>query len=138
MTARQMEDAVVNRLGEVIDRRVTIGRLNRPIQVASTSGDDQVLLVYRGSRFGVPSPGQRRRVAFEVYVGSQSLRKEKGHHGALDLVEEVRSGLSGFRIDGIGESDAKLWCESEDLTYYDEKRAVYWYLMRWITETTYV
>lgn len=138
MTARQMEDAVVAKLEAELADEVRVGRVNRSIQTHTPKGREEVLVVYGGSRFGTPAPAQARRVSFDIYVGSQSLRPETGHVGALDLVDQVRDALSGFRIDGIGSEDAVLWCESESLVYYDDKTATHWYAMRWATETTYV
>lgn len=131
MTNRELEIAIRDKLRAVLDSSlIEVELLGGDIRRYTPKRSSAVLVQYRGSGFTTPEPAQKRRIRFEVYVGSRSLR-EDGHGGALDMLDDIRRDLGGFRFPGVGVDDGRLWIESEDTLYYNEKTAMYWYLMRW-------
>lgn len=138
MTIRELEIAVRDHLRSVLPQSVQVDLMSGDIRTFRPMREDAVLVQYKGSGFSTPRPTQTRRIRFEVYVGSKSFRAKEKHGGVLDLLDDIRDALCGFRFPNLGPQDGMMYVESEDTLYHDEKTAVYWYYARYAAQTTHV
>jgi len=100
----QIEAAIIDRLRSRIQDVVVDAYPDKPESYQLKHPAGALLVRYTGSRFGPPDPtdvvAQQQTVTVEVVSLVRNLHKLGDHAGLLDLLDAVRTALTGFRIPG--------------------------------------
>lgn len=106
MNLKTVENDIIAKLGDISDVEIRSFPDN-PDEHALTHPGGELLVRYDGSDYETPEPNnqrfltQSRLFRWIITVRQRNLSFKNGHHGVYDLIELVRSTLTGYSITGL-------------------------------------
>lgn len=135
MNIKTVENDIIAKLQADIENVEVRSFPDSPDEYILTHLGGALLVRYDGSEYVEPEPNnqkfltQSRLFRWIITVMQKNLSFKNGHHGIYDLIEAIRSSLSGYTITSL--SDASVMWPRED-RFVSENQG------QWVYQTTFV